>query len=101
MAELDVDVIISVHFMLILPLELLSRLSTPVLNLHPALLPAYRGPSPLAAMVVDESADRHGGVTLHAIVPAVDAGRIKGPPPSGKKRQAIGASQARKSHSLR
>ena len=76
MAELDADVIISVHFMLILPLELLSRLSTPVLNLHPALLPAYRGPSPLAAMVVDESADQHGGVTLHAIVPAVDAGPI-------------------------
>jgi methionyl-tRNA formyltransferase len=74
--SLAVDVIVSVHFMRILPAELLSRLSMPVLNLHPALLPAYRGPTPLISMILDETQDRYGGVTLHRIVPAVDAGPV-------------------------
>lgn len=76
MATSDLDVIISVHFMHILSAELLAKLSKPVLNLHPALLPAYRGPSPLVAMLVDETTDQYGGVTLHEIVPAIDAGAI-------------------------
>ncbi|MCC6888157.1 MAG: hypothetical protein IT536_06435 [Hyphomicrobiales bacterium] len=75
-ASLNVDVVLSVHFKLILPSSLLAKLSMPVLNLHPALLPAYRGPSPLMAMLVDETPDRFGGVTLHAIVPGIDAGPI-------------------------
>jgi methionyl-tRNA formyltransferase len=73
---LGVDVVVSVHFMRILPAALLSRMSMPVLNLHPSLLPAYRGPTPLVAMILDEAQDRFGGVTLHQIVPAVDAGPI-------------------------
>jgi methionyl-tRNA formyltransferase len=75
-ASLAVDVVVSVHFMRILPAELLARLPMPVLNLHPALLPAYRGPTPLVSMIVDEAHDRFGGVALHRIVPAVDAGPI-------------------------
>jgi methionyl-tRNA formyltransferase len=75
-AALAIDVVVSVHFMRILPAGLLSRLSVPVLNLHPALLPGYRGPTPLISMIVDEAQERFGGVTLHAIVPAVDSGPI-------------------------
>jgi methionyl-tRNA formyltransferase len=74
--SLNVDVVLSVHFAKILPASLLSRLSVPVLNLHPTLLPAYRGATPLVAMVVDDAQDRFSGVTIHRIVSAIDAGPI-------------------------
>ncbi len=74
--SLNVDVVLSVHFAKILPAALLSRLSVPVLNLHPTLLPAYRGATPLLAMLADDAQDRFGGITLHGIVPAIDAGPI-------------------------
>lgn len=87
-SSLTVDVVVSVHFKLILPRGLLSRLTMPVLNLHPSLLPAYRGPSPMASMIIDEMQDRYGGVTLHAIVPGIDTGPIfasrKAPLPNSK-----------------
>ena len=75
-AALRVDVIISVHFPRILPASLLARLTMPVLNLHPALLPAYRGGTPLVSMIVDGAHLRHSGVTLHRIVDGVDTGEI-------------------------
>lgn len=74
--KLNVDVIISVHFMRILPRNLLEQLRMPVLNLHPSLLPKYRGPASLLGMLLDEMQDDSGGVTLHGIVPAIDAGPI-------------------------
>jgi methionyl-tRNA formyltransferase len=74
--SLKVDVILSVHFARILPGALLSRLTMPVLNLHPSLLPAYRGATPLVSMVVDDAQGSFSGVTLHQIVPAIDAGPI-------------------------
>jgi len=74
--SLAVDAVVSVHFTRILPKALLSRLSMPVVNLHPALLPAYRGPNPTVSMIFDEAQDRFSGVTLHQLVAAVDAGPI-------------------------
>jgi methionyl-tRNA formyltransferase len=74
--SLAVDAVVSVHFPRILPSPLLSRLSMPVVNLHPSLLPAYRGPNPTVSMIFDEAQDRFSGVTLHQLVAAVDAGPI-------------------------
>jgi len=74
--SMKVDVVLSVHFARILPGALLSRLTIPVLNLHPSLLPAYRGATPLVSMVVDDAQDNFSGVTLHQIVTAIDAGPI-------------------------
>jgi len=74
--SLDIDVVLSVHFARILPAALLSRLKVPALNLHPSLLPAYRGATPLVSMVFDDAQDRFSGVSLHQIVPAIDAGPI-------------------------
>ena len=72
----DADVVISVFFPFILPRALLERVRAPIVNLHPTLLPRYRGPTPLAAMLTEEAGDQFGGVTLHRIVPKVDAGPI-------------------------
>jgi methionyl-tRNA formyltransferase len=76
LAASNADVIVSAFFPYILPRAVLERLQVPVVNIHPALLPAYRGPHPLATMLLDETADEHGGVTLHRLVPKVDAGPI-------------------------
>lgn len=43
-------------------------------NLHPSLLPKYRGPSPLAWAL--RNGDREIGVTWHRMTPAFDAGPI-------------------------
>lgn len=40
------------------------------------MLPDYRGATPLMSMVADDAQDRFSGVTLHQIVPAIDAGPI-------------------------
>jgi methionyl-tRNA formyltransferase len=74
--SLSVDVVISVQFPRILPGALLSQLPVPIVNLHPSLLPAYRGPNPILGMILDETHDQFGGVTLHQITSAVDAGPI-------------------------
>ena len=71
-----IDVVVSVHFPRILPASLLSRFTVPVVNVHPALLPAYRGPTPLISMILDNAQDRCSGVTIHEIVADVDAGPI-------------------------
>jgi methionyl-tRNA formyltransferase len=70
------DVVLSVHFARIVPPALLSRLAIPIVNLHPSILPAYRGATPLVSMVVDDAQDHFSGVSLHHIVPAIDAGPI-------------------------
>ena len=44
------------------------------LNLHPSLLPAYRGPRPLAAQLA--AGERRFGVTLHRLGPRFDRGDI-------------------------
>ncbi|HUV07108.1 MAG TPA: methionyl-tRNA formyltransferase, partial [Spirochaetia bacterium] len=44
------------------------------INLHPSLLPKYRGPSPLQATIL--SGDREGGVTIQKLALQMDAGDI-------------------------
>ena len=46
----------------------------PTLNIHPSLLPAYRGFSPLKRALADRV--KHFGATLHLTTDAVDAGPI-------------------------
>jgi len=46
------------------------------LNLHPALLPHYRGPHPIHRLVIDQMHDVHGGVTLHNMTAGFDQGDI-------------------------
>ena len=70
------DVLISVGFHQRIPDALTARCRHGGLNLHPALLPHYRGPLPVQAMVIDRTLDRYGGVTLHRIAYGFDEGDI-------------------------
>ncbi|OGF69348.1 methionyl-tRNA formyltransferase [Candidatus Giovannonibacteria bacterium RIFCSPLOWO2_02_FULL_45_14] len=44
------------------------------INIHPSLLPRYRGPSPVRTAIL--AGDKITGVTIHITVPKVDAGPI-------------------------
>jgi methionyl-tRNA formyltransferase len=71
-----VDFILSAGTGLIFPRQFLNNLSIPIINLHPALLPAYRGPKPTHAMVLNGDADKFGGMTAHILSAEIDAGPI-------------------------
>lgn len=45
-----------------------------IINIHPSLLPKYRGPSPIESAILNE--DREAGVTLMGLIDKMDAGPI-------------------------
>lgn len=71
--RLKPDLIVSFHFDQILQPSFLQALSAPVLNVHPALLPAHRGPCP--SFWVLAAGETGSGVTIHRITDAsIDTG---------------------------
>jgi len=72
--SLSPDLIITACFPFILPPEWLDLPRLGALNLHPSLLPAYRGPQPLFWQLWN--GERNTGVTLHWMDVGVDTGDI-------------------------
>jgi methionyl-tRNA formyltransferase len=62
------------NFDQILPQALISVPTHGFINLHPSLLPKYRGPTPLEYILLNQEAS--SGVTWHVVVPEIDAGAI-------------------------
>jgi len=58
----------------ILPASLLNQLPNKFLNIHPSLLPRYRGPAPLQAAIINQ--DKETGVTIMVVDEAMDHGPI-------------------------
>lgn len=58
----------------ILPKKLLDSINGRVINIHPSLLPAYRGPSPIPSVLLSD--DTETGVTIMEIDEQVDHGPI-------------------------
>lgn len=75
-AALGVDTLITCMTMMIVPPRLLDLFGPRAVNLHPSLLPAYRGPSPLVGALLDGNANTHSGVTVHLLWPGIDEGAI-------------------------
>jgi methionyl-tRNA formyltransferase len=75
-APLEADVLISYAFPKLVPAELLSLFPKGGVNLHPALLPHYRGPQPFQCMVADGAWRTFGGMTLHVMSDRYDEGDI-------------------------
>ncbi len=73
------DLIALCGFMRLLSADLISALSQPVLNVHPALLPKYGGPG-MYGMAVHEAVFKAGesisGATVHSVDPIYDHGPI-------------------------
>ncbi len=70
------DVLISVYFSYLVPAEMLEQFGDRAVNLHPAPLPRYRGPTPFHAMVLDRSILTDGAMTLHVMTDRFDEGAI-------------------------
>jgi methionyl-tRNA formyltransferase len=72
--QLAPDLVLSVFYRHLLPEAVLDSARLAALNLHPSLLPAYRGRAPLNWVLVNGEAET--GVTLHHMVRRADAGDI-------------------------
>ena len=57
-----------------IPDHISRKMNLPCWNLHPSLLPKYRGPSPLYWQLKNEETET--GVTIHEVTRRVDAGHI-------------------------
>jgi methionyl-tRNA formyltransferase len=69
------NLVVSLHFDQILRPAFLQAVACPVVNVHPALLPAHRGPCP--AFWTLAAQDERCGVTVHRIVDeSIDTGPI-------------------------
>ena len=74
LAVLDADVAISAAFPLRIPVDALEVPRFGIINTHPALLPRYRGPNPMAWAV--RNGDPELGYTVHRMDADFDTGAI-------------------------
>ncbi len=72
--KLRPDLILSVFYRQILPRELLAVPRVGAVNIHPSLLPKYRGRAPLNWAIIQ--GEKKTGVTLHHMSEKADAGDI-------------------------
>ena len=72
--KLDIDLLISHAFMRILPRGLFSAPKYGSINIHPSLLPKFRGPSPNQWVI--RNREKVTGLTCHYIDEGIDTGDI-------------------------
>ncbi len=72
--ELEVDLGVLVAYGMIIPEAILSKPKHGILNLHPSLLPKYRGPSPIQTTLLNN--DKLTGVSIIKLTSLMDAGPI-------------------------
>jgi len=58
----------------IVPAEIIDTFEGGIINLHPSLLPKYRGPAPIEAAILN--GDKETGLSLMKLTPKMDAGSI-------------------------
>jgi len=58
----------------IIPVEIINLFKSGMVNIHPSLLPLYRGPSPIESVILN--GDKYTGVTIIMLTPKMDAGPI-------------------------
>jgi len=74
LAEAEVELICLAGFMRVLGDGFIDRWSGRLLNIHPSLLPAYRGLEPHARAISDGVSE--SGCTVHAVTSELDGGPI-------------------------
>ena len=72
--DINPDYIFSVYYRQILPKSLLSLAKFSSVNIHPSLLPKYRGPIPTAWTI--ENGETQFGITIHLMDEGIDTGDI-------------------------
>jgi methionyl-tRNA formyltransferase len=72
--RLEPDLIVSAHFDQKIYPPLCDRPERPVVNIHPSLLPHYRGLEPVLQAM--KAGDNKFGVTVHRLAESIDAGGV-------------------------
>lgn len=72
--QYNTDIVCLAGFMRILSAEFVQKWNGRMLNIHPSLLPAYRGLNTHARALADGA--KTAGCTVHYVVPELDAGPI-------------------------
>jgi len=74
MQNFEPDITVVASYGHILPKRVIDMPKQGCLNIHPSLLPKYRGPSPIAGAIL--AGDSQTGVTVMTVLPKVDSGHI-------------------------
>ncbi len=69
-----VDLICLAGFMKILSSDFIRKLKKPILNIHPSLLPKYKGLNTHRRAIKNK--DKFTGATVHLVTPKLDSGKI-------------------------
>ena len=74
LTENKIDVAFLAGYMRILSLFLLSKLKIPVINIHPSILPKFKGVNAIEQAF--NSQEKEIGITIHYVIEEVDNGEI-------------------------
>ena len=69
-----VDLICLAGFMKILSSDFIKKFKNPILNIHPSLLPKYKGLNTHRRAITNK--DKYSGATVHLVTPKLDSGKI-------------------------
>ena len=72
--SINPDLIISAYYRKIFPKELIEIPRLGIVNIHPSLLPYYRGPVPTAWAILNN--ETKFGITIHKVDAGIDTGDI-------------------------
>ena len=72
--KFSIDLICLAGFMRILSKNFIKKFNKPILNIHPSLLPKYKGLD--AHKRVLKNNEKYSGCTVHYVVPELDSGKI-------------------------
>ncbi len=72
--ELDIELMVVVDYGKIIPSHLITLPSLRAINIHPSLLPLYRGATPIQSALIN--AEKRTGVSIQTLAAEVDAGDI-------------------------
>ena len=70
----NIDLICLAGFMKILSSSFIKKFKNPILNIHPSLLPRYKGLNTHRRAI--ENKDKFSGATVHFVTPKLDSGKI-------------------------
>ncbi|HET9850224.1 MAG TPA: methionyl-tRNA formyltransferase [Candidatus Saccharimonadales bacterium] len=83
LASLKAEAGILVAYGQIIPQDIIDIFPAGIINLHPSLLPAYRGPTPIETAILDGVSET--GVSLMALQAKMDAGPVYAQKPTAVK----------------
>ena len=72
--DVGAEYIVLAGYMRILSEEFVSRWTGKIINIHPSLLPKYKGLNTHQRAI--DADDSHGGATVHLVTPELDSGAI-------------------------